>query len=363
MQWTSAPNIGEAPLPQRARSYWKTRFSAAREGLERLLEAERAQLPPWFVVGFGSGIAAWFALDAQRQWAAFLCIAAALALARLRARRRPGRAGARLVRACRDARLRTGLGAVRMGRAAAPRPAAGHGVRRHGRIGRLSGRQADGPAAARARRRRPAAASESRSTTTSSRRDRAGAEIELRARLVPPPPMALPGTYDFARDAWFQGIGAVGKALGPVTVVQPGRAARARPRRATAFGGISRAGCPAARPESRSRSRPATRMRSSQEDADAMRRSGLTHLLSVSGLHIAAVVAFAMFLTLQAARAERAAGAALQPRAGAAGVAAAAGIGYTLLTGAQVPTVRSCVAALLILGRESRSAATPSASA
>jgi competence protein ComEC len=32
-----------------------------------------------------------------------------------------------------------------------------------------------------------------------------------------------------------------------------------------------------------------------------------------------------------------------------AGVAAAAGVGYTLLTGAQVPTVRSCAAALLIL--------------
>src|SRR5205085_7341758 len=32
-----------------------------------------------------------------------------------------------------------------------------------------------------------------------------------------------------------------------------------------------------------------------------------------------------------------------------AAVAAAAGIGYTLLTGAQVPTVRSCVAAVLIL--------------
>ena len=46
-----------------------------------------------------------------------------------------------------------------------------------------------------------------------------GAEIRLKARLAPPPPMALPGTYDFARDAWFKGIGAVGKAMGPVTVV------------------------------------------------------------------------------------------------------------------------------------------------
>ena len=80
MQWTSAPNIAGAPLPQRARGYWKARLSAAGEGLERLFEAERAQLPPWCVVGFGSGIAAWFALDERSQWSAFLCIAAALAL-------------------------------------------------------------------------------------------------------------------------------------------------------------------------------------------------------------------------------------------------------------------------------------------
>ncbi|MGN6059028.1 MAG: hypothetical protein ACTHOI_10660, partial [Sphingomicrobium sp.] len=80
MQWTSAPNIGEAPLPQRARGYWKARFSAAAEGLEKLLEAERAQLPPWVVVGLGSGIAAWFALDEPGQWQAFLCLSAALAL-------------------------------------------------------------------------------------------------------------------------------------------------------------------------------------------------------------------------------------------------------------------------------------------
>ena len=44
----------------------------------------------------------------------------------------------------------------------------------------------------------------------------------------------------------------------------------------------------------------------------------------------------------------------------AAGVGALTGIGYTLLTGAQVPTVRSCVAALLVLagialGREALS--------
>src|SRR5690349_6082176 len=80
MQRTSEPNIGEATLPQRARGYWKRRFSAIHEELEKLLEAERAQLPPWFVIGFGSGIAAWFALGSPAEWKAFLCLAAACAL-------------------------------------------------------------------------------------------------------------------------------------------------------------------------------------------------------------------------------------------------------------------------------------------
>src|SRR5215212_5982354 len=52
VQWTSAPNIAGAPLPQRARSYWGAWTSTLGERLERLLEAERAQLPPWLVVGF-----------------------------------------------------------------------------------------------------------------------------------------------------------------------------------------------------------------------------------------------------------------------------------------------------------------------
>ena len=80
-----------------------------------------------------------------------------------------------------------------------------------------------------------------------------------------------------------------------------------------------------------------------------MRRSGLTHLLSVSGLHVTAVVGATMLLVLRLL--------ALSPRLAlrapllpiAAGAGAVAGIGYTFLAGAEVPTVRSCVAALLVL--------------
>ncbi|NJL18660.1 MAG: ComEC/Rec2 family competence protein [Nitrospira sp.] len=98
----------------------------------------------------------------------------------------------------------------------------------------------------------------------------------------------------------------------------------------------------------------------SEADAEALRNSGMAHLLSVSGLHVTAVVGGSYFLiaallALWPALALRVA----VPLVAAAGSALVA-IGYTLLTGAEVPTVRACIAALLILaaislGREALS--------
>jgi competence protein ComEC len=81
-----------------------------------------------------------------------------------------------------------------------------------------------------------------------------------------------------------------------------------------------------------------------------MRDAGLTHLLSISGLHVSAVIGGAYFLAITLL--------ALWPWLTlrvrlplfAAGIGALVGIGYTLLTGAEVPTVRSCVGAVLVLG-------------
>jgi competence protein ComEC len=83
--------------------------------------------------------------------------------------------------------------------------------------------------------------------------------------------------------------------------------------------------------------------------AQAMRDSGLAHLLSISGLHIAVVVGGVIFLVRR--------GLALSPyialhwpvRTIAVGAAALAGIGYTMLAGAEVPTVRTIIATLIVL--------------
>ena len=349
MQWTSAPNIGEAPLPQRARGYWKAGFSAVREGLESLLEAERAQLPPWFVVGFGLGIGAWFALGSDLQWKLFLCLAAACAAAGFAFG--SARAGRALGWFALAATLGLGLiwaRALWVEQPRLERPIVTEVAATVKTVEHLAARDTVRLLI------KPQGSTLPPLVRVSVDEDKfpqgiaSGAEIQVKARLAPPPPMALPGTYDFARDAWFNRIGAVGKALGPVTVTHA-----AAPR------GLDRV-------RESLRSLVSTRLPTNsagiaialvtgdqnavdQDDADAMRRSGLTHLLSVSGLHIAAVVAFAMLLTLRLLALSETLALRFNLVLVAAAVAAAAGIGYTMLTGMQVPTVRSCVAAVLIL--------------
>ncbi|MGE5563802.1 MAG: ComEC/Rec2 family competence protein [Bacillota bacterium] len=349
MQWTSAPNIGEAALPQRARGYWKARFSAAAEGLEKLLEAERAQLPPWVVVGFGSGIAAWFSLSGPQWWEAFLCVAAGLALTGFALG--SGRAGWALGWFAIAATLGCALVWARSVEVEQPRldgPMVAQVDAEVLSVDHLAAREKVRLVI------HPSTPGLPPRLRLSIDDDKAppglapGARISARARFAPPPPMALPGTYDFARDAWFQGLGGVGKALGPVALTRPGQ-----------VHGLDRArDALRSHIESRLPADPAgiavalatgDQNAVDQGDADAMRRAGLTHLLSVSGLHIAAVVAFAMFLSLKLLALSEQLALRFNLVLVSAAIAAAAGIGYTLLTGAQVPTVRSCVAAVLIL--------------
>ncbi|MBY0258809.1 ComEC/Rec2 family competence protein, partial [Methylobacterium sp.] len=51
-----------------------------------------------------------------------------------------------------------------------------------------------------------------------------GDRIAATARLLPPPEAARPGGYDFGRDAYFRGIGAVGSLVGKIEVRPPAQA-------------------------------------------------------------------------------------------------------------------------------------------
>jgi competence protein ComEC len=179
-----------------------------------------------------------------------------------------------------------------------------------------------------------------------------GATISLRAWIMPPAPMAVPGGYDFSRAAWFQQIGGTGRALDIAVTAAPasqGLAARlagwrqdlsARIR--TELGNNGEGGIAAALATGDQFGIP-------DVDAEAMRRSGLAHLLSVSGLHLTAVVGAVMLLTLKLLALSPALALRFRLILVAAAAGALAGIAYTLLTGAEVPTVRSCIAALLVL--------------
>lgn len=335
----------QTPIAARWISIWR----GAGDALEARLEAERERIGLWLPVALGVGIAAWFALPAKAHWIGLLLLLAA------------GLCGGLLIGwQSRLGRLVVlGCGVMAAGvlliwtravwvaapvlagpvvtefsaivERAEPLPAKGQI-----RILALPQNRTDLPPRVRLTLR-----SEQAATLTG------GETIGVRARLMPPPTASLPGGYDFAQRAWFDRIGAVGTVLGDVSRT-PRAGATTPPLRARLSAHIhgqvdgSAGGIAAALVTG-------DRGAISEADEEAMRRSGLAHLLSISGLHVTAVVGFAMLLTMRLLALSRRLALAgyVLPLAAAAG--ALAGGGYTLLAGAEVPTLRSFIAALLVL--------------
>lgn len=335
----AAPHIALAPV---------------RTAVERRLEAERDQLVLWLPVALGAGIAAWFILPDAIRWRAALLAAGAVAVLAL-AGWRGGRAGAAVAAGALAFACGLGLIWIRAERVAAPvlaRPAVVSLTARVERVdvqpardqvrlwlGEIAWREA--PRGEPPRRIRVNVATRDVPAGVAP-----GATVSMRARLMPPAPPAVPGAYAFSRAAWFMGLGATGRAIGPVRIVagggigEPVRARLSRHIQARlegSAGGIAAAlvvgdvgGI-------------------AEADQEAMRRSGLAHLLSVSGLHITAVVGLTMFVAMGVLALSRRLALTGRVPLAAAGIAALAAIGYTLLAGGEVPTVRSCAAALLVL--------------
>lgn len=325
-------------------------------GLERWLEAERDQLPLWLPVALGAGIMLWFLMPAPRGWGTAWLALGAIGMGALAAGRE-GRALRVLGVGALTAALGLSLVWWRAEGVAAPVLARPIVTTFSAMVERTEPLTARGlvrltlrPGDALDGRGRPITLPPrvrvNLTVADAPVRLGRGAEVRLRARLMPPPTAAVPGAYDYARQAWFDGIGATGRGFAPVEVRRPGRgeselrASLSRhitERLPGSEGGVAAAlatGDVGAIGET---------------DAEAMRRAGLAHLLSVSGLHITAVVAATMVAVLRLLALSPWLALRVRLPLVAALAGAAAAIGYTALTGWQVPTIRSCVAALLVL--------------
>lgn len=178
-----------------------------------------------------------------------------------------------------------------------------------------------------------------------------GDAIRVRAILNKPPGPVMPGSYDPARAAWFDGIGLTGYAVTSAEIIHtdiqllPRALARLRWDMAQSIrsqmtereGGIAAALL------------TGDRSGVQNADAEALRRSGLGHILAISGMHMAllagsiyAVSRFAFASWNFFARAH-------DPRKPAAIFALGAALGYLIISGASVPTQRAFIMTGVVL--------------
>ena len=324
-----------------------------------LVEVGPGRLVPWLAIAFGCGIVVYFAADQEpAPWAAVLLFVAAGTLAIL-ARRRPvafplllalaaaaaGFATATVKRAfiahpvlaapvwnaeiagfveVREERERSDRIVVRVDRIAAPR--LNEALERV----RVSVRKGTAPAV--------------------------GSFVSFKARLSPPLEPLRPGGYDFARDLYFQRIGASGFVLGRIQTAEPPRAPGLWLRYAAAIDGMRetidkriRAVIPGDQGAIASALITGKRDAISTPVNEAMYISSLAHVLSISGYHMV-VVAGIVFFVLRALFALMPAFASRYPIKKWAAVAAlAAAAFYLLLSGAEVATQRSFIMVAIVL--------------
>ncbi len=185
-----------------------------------------------------------------------------------------------------------------------------------------------------------------------------GEHIAATARLLPPPEPARPGGYDFSRDSFFKGFGAVGSLMGTVRLApaaQPpplglrfdswlDQARQGLTARIIQAGGGGQAGAVAAALVTGKRGMI------SESSNDALRAAGIYHIVSISGLHMV-LAAGTIFWTIRALQALFAAVALNWPVKKIAAVGAMFGAtAYCIFSGSEVAAERSLIMTLVMLG-------------
>lgn len=182
-----------------------------------------------------------------------------------------------------------------------------------------------------------------------------GQKIRCQAILRPPPGPVVPGGYDHARRAWFQGLGGVGYALSPCTLIEASppltqsiqfrlslwraQAARSIVEATDSDGGGFLAAVTTG-----------DRAWLSEADVEALQASGLSHVISVSGLHVGLLGGLMYLVIWKLAALIPALSLRLDARKIAA-VFALCGTGaYCVFTGAEAPAVRAFIMSAIAFG-------------
>ncbi len=182
-----------------------------------------------------------------------------------------------------------------------------------------------------------------------------GQKVICRAILRPPPGPVVPGAYDHARRAWFQGLGGVGYASTPCRAV----AADAKLSQSIRFrlalwrAQAARSIVEATKSDGGGFLAAITtgdRAWLAEDDVEALQASGLSHVISVSGLHVGLLGGLIFFVVWKLVALLPIVALRLDARKVAALVALCGTGAYCVFTGAEAPAVRAFIMSAIAFG-------------
>jgi competence protein ComEC len=350
---------------RRAASAWAARGGDALEATWGWLadalraEADAGRLAPWLAVGFGTGILLYFGAPTEPSIVAAAATIAAFAAIAWVSRERPVAFATSLILLS----VAAGFGAgcargLTVAHKTLTRPTGTLTI-----VGFVEARDATersdrvvlrltktfGPGASRTPER-------VRITLPRGTAPKVGDHISVRAQLLPLLGPTRPGGFDYARNGYFAQIGATGFVLGRVRIADRAEAAPFEIRVLAAIDAFRRqmharirALLPGEIGAIASALVTGIRDEISPDVNEAMRISGLAHVLSISGLHMVLAVG-ALFALVRGALALIPGLALRRPvKKWAALVALAGATGYLVLSGAAVPTQRAYIMIAIVL--------------
>ena len=185
----------------------------------------------------------------------------------------------------------------------------------------------------------------------------AGDYVALQARLLPPSHASIPGGYDFARDAYFAGIGAVGSTLGDIQL-KPApadaplslrlgaaidRARNALAARVNSIVGGDEGAIAAAMVTGK-------RDFLSNNAKDLIREAGIFHIITISGVQMTLVAGIFFWTTRSLLALSSTLSLRYPIKKWAALVAIVGSVAYDICTGSRVGTQRALFMTLIVLG-------------